>query len=319
MKNFSFFIIALFLTTKGIAQELMIPAQTQYLADNPFTISPAYAGIGDNARIRVNGLAQWVGIKNAPMNQSLAADLRIANQSGLGAFFYNDKNGNTRQYGAKFSFAHHIILDYYSEQYLSFGLSFNLNHFRIETENFDNFYDPAVNGDRATQNYNFDLSFLYRNKSMFLSFNASNILKKDLDSFNQIEPDLLANYQIYLGNVFKKYGSDFEIEPSTLVQYFQSDGRSTTDLNLKFRYVDNREDYYWIGGTARFLNEQGFNPVTIGPMAGMRKSNFYVAYSYQITTNEIFAYNTGTHMITLGLDFLQGLSNCPCTQTRVAY
>jgi hypothetical protein len=36
---------------------------TQYLADNPFVISPAYAGIGDNFRVRLNGLTQWVGIK----------------------------------------------------------------------------------------------------------------------------------------------------------------------------------------------------------------------------------------------------------------
>jgi hypothetical protein len=26
-------------------------------------ISPAYAGIGDNFRVRLNGLTQWVGIK----------------------------------------------------------------------------------------------------------------------------------------------------------------------------------------------------------------------------------------------------------------
>jgi hypothetical protein len=38
---------------------------TQYLADNPFVISPAYAGIGDNFRVRLNGLTQWVGIKDA--------------------------------------------------------------------------------------------------------------------------------------------------------------------------------------------------------------------------------------------------------------
>ena len=47
---------------------------------------------------------------------------------------YNDKNGNTMQKGLKFSFAHHIILDRYDEQFLSFGLSYNINTFRIATE-----------------------------------------------------------------------------------------------------------------------------------------------------------------------------------------
>jgi hypothetical protein len=54
-------------------------------------ISPAYAGIGDNLRIRVNGLTQWVGIKDAPDNQSLYADFRIADRSGVGIQLYNDK------------------------------------------------------------------------------------------------------------------------------------------------------------------------------------------------------------------------------------
>jgi hypothetical protein len=49
---------------------------TQYLADNPFVISPAYAGIGDNFRVRLNGLTQWVGIKT-PRKPISYADFRL--------------------------------------------------------------------------------------------------------------------------------------------------------------------------------------------------------------------------------------------------
>ena len=303
---------------------MAVPAQTQYLADNPFLISPAFAGIGDNARIRLNGLAQWVGIKNAPMNQSVAADFRIANTTGVGAIFYNDRNGNTRQYGAKLSYAHHLILDDYSEQYLSLGLSFNLNQFKIEVENFSDNNDPSIDGNRFNRNYNFDVGFLYRFKSYFLAFNASNILPKNIDDFNnvgdfkQIEPNLLANYQIFSGFNIRKRKSDVSYEPSLLFQYFQSDGRSTTDLNFKIK-LHQYEDYYWAGVTARFFNDQSFSPATVGPMVGLRNNNFYFGYSYQFNTNELLPYNSGTHMITLGFDFLQGLSNCPCTQDRIIY
>jgi type IX secretion system PorP/SprF family membrane protein len=301
-----------------MAQELTIPAQTQYLADNPFSISPVFAGIGDNARIRASGLMQWVGIKDAPINQSLAADFRFDNTNGAGVFFYNDKNGYTRQYGAKFSYAHHLILDRDSEQYLSLGLSFNLNQFKIDVENFSNTFDPGINGNRFTQNYNFDVGFLYRVKDFYLSFNSSNILPKEVKQFNGLEPNLLLNYQVYFGNRFRSNNSNFEFEPSALFQYFQSDGRSTTDLNIKlktYRY----EDYYWLGVTTRFFNDQSFKPISIGPMAGARVKNFYAGYSYQIFTNKLLAYNSGTHMLTIGFDFLQGLSNCPCTQDRIIY
>ena len=305
-------------------QELNLPVFTQYLADNNFVISPTYAGIGDNLKIRANGLTQWVGIKGAPDNQSIYGDFRIADRSGVGVSFYNDRNGNTIQTGAKFSFAHHLILDYYTKQYLSFGISYNLNNFRIDINNFDGGYenptiDPFVTDDRRTSNNNFDVGALYRNKGFFLSFNANNILDKNIDEAIRIkEPRLLLNYQIYSGYTFrgpKKSGLEFE--PSIYYQMFSSDKRSSTDLNFKFRKYNRNDDYYWAGISYRFLNDQFLKPLNIGPMAGFQKSGFYFGYAYQITTNDLSAYNSGTHVVTIGINFLQGISNCPCTQSAI--
>jgi len=312
------------LITKSYCQELNLPVFTQYLADNNFVVSPTYAGIGDNLKIRANGLTQWVGIKGAPDNQSLYADFRIADRTGIGVSFYNDRNGNTIQTGAKFSFAHHIILDYYSKQYLSFGISYNLNHFKIDINNFNTTYenpiiDPFVTDDRATTNNNFDVGLLYRNKGFFFSFNANNILDKNFDNdLRKAEPNLLLNYQIYSGYVFngpKK--SNLEFEPSVYYQMFSSDRRSSTDLNFKFRKYNRNEDYYWAGISYRFLNDQFFKPLNVGPMMGFKKSIFYFGYAYQVTINDLARFNSGTHVITIGLDFLQGISNCPCTQSPV--
>lgn len=292
------------------AQELNIPTFTQYLADNPFIISPAYAGIGDYVKIRANGLTQWVGVKDAPDNQSLAADARITAHDGVGIFLYNDKNGYTRQYGGRISYAHHLILDDYYEQYLSLGLSYNLNQFKIDIEDIQT-PDGSINNNRYTINHNFDVSALYRQGAFYASFTAGNILNKDIDVYGINEPKKLRNYQMYTGYTFKGSGN-FEVEPSAYFHYFEADGRSSTDLNLKFRYLDN-ENYYWAGVNYRFLNDQFGDPLSIGPMVGVKYHNFYFAYSYQVTTNELLAYNNGTHMVTLGLDIFQGVSNCPCT------
>jgi type IX secretion system PorP/SprF family membrane protein len=308
--------ILLLIVTNNFGQELNLPTFTQYLADNPFVVAPTFAGIGDNVRIRANGLTQWVGIKNAPDNASIYADMRIADRSGLGLSFYSDKNGFTRQTGAKFSFAQHIILDEYSNQFLSFGLSYNFNNFRIETDKFDtSIFDPSVVNDRYTVNNNFDVALLYRNKGYFMSFNAANVLNKDILKFRGFEPKLLRNYQVYTGYVYQGEGNNkFEIEPSAFFQYYESDGRSNTDLNVKFRQYNDNDDYYWGGISYRFLNDQLLKPLMLGPMAGFKKSGFYFGYSYQVTFNEFSAYNSGTHVVTLGFDFFQGLSNCPCTK-----
>jgi len=297
------------------SQELNSPQLSQYLADNPFVLSPTYAGIGDHVKVRVNGLTQWVGIKDAPDTQSLAADFRMGNRSGLGLFLYNDRNGYTKQQGARLSFAHHLTLNRYEDEFLSFGLSYNFNQFRIDIQEFiDAGGDPSVTDDRSTTNHNFDVGVLYRKDKFYLSLNVSNLLDKDLKTFNiNFEPNKLRNYYLYSGYRYRKNSrSDMEIEPSVLFKLFESDGRSETDLNVKFRFYDF-EDYYYVGVTYRFLNDQIGRPLYIAPIAGLKKNNLYFGYSYQIIMNEILGYSTGTHVVTLGVDLFQGLSNCRCT------
>ncbi len=306
-------LLLLFVTWASTAQELTLPQLSQYLADNPFVMSPTYSGIGDHIKVRINGLTQWVGIEDAPDTQSLAADARIGNRSGLGMLLYNDSNGETKQRGARLSFAHHLTLDRYDDEFLSFGISYNFNQFRIDIENFDS-PDPNVTDDRRTTNHNFDVGVLYRYDKFYFSLNASNLLDKDLTRFNPVfEPNRLRNYYIYTGYRYSKNkNSRLEIEPSVFFQWFESDGRSVTDLNTKFRWYDF-EDYYYAGVTYRFLNDQIGSPLYIAPLVGLKKSNFYFGYSYQIILNEILGFSTGTHVITLGVDLFQGLSNCRCT------
>jgi type IX secretion system PorP/SprF family membrane protein len=314
MKKRGILLLFTFFAIFAKGQELTIPQLSQYLADNPFLMSPTYAGVGDHIKLRLNGLTQWVGIEDAPDTQTLAADARIGNRSGLGMVLFNDSNGETKQRGARVSFAHHLTLDRYDDEFLSFGISYNFNQFRIDIENFRDNNDPNVTDDRATTNHNFDLGFLYRLDKFYFSVNASNLLNKDLTKFNPVfEPNTLRNYYIYTGYSFSKNkNSKVEVEPSVFFQLFEGDGRSVTDLNAKFRFHDF-EDYYYVGLTYRFLNDQIGTPLYIAPIAGLKKSNFYFGYSYQIITNEILGYSTGTHVLTIGMDLFQGISNCRCT------
>ncbi|WP_348798280.1 PorP/SprF family type IX secretion system membrane protein [Flavobacterium adhaerens] len=309
--------ILLLTVANGYSQELNVPIATQYLADNPYVVSPTYAGIGDNFRINLNGYKQWVGVEDSPQSQALYADFRVLDQSGVGLTLYNDSNGNTKQAGGKLTFAHHIILDYYSKQYMSFGISYIYNSFRINTTNFNpSAPDPNITDDRSTVNNNFEVGLLYRNKGFYASLTATNILQKDLNFDIAYEPNKLTNYQVYSGYVFN-IGNRQELEPSAFYQYYHSDGRSVTDLNFKYRKFNRYEDYYWVGASYRFLNDQIGKPLAVGPIVGFQKGFISVGYSYQVTLNDLAAYNSGTHSFTLGFRFLQGISNCPCTQTPV--
>jgi len=323
MKKTTLIISLQFFCFFGFSQELYLPVFSPYLADNHFIVSPTFAGIGDNLRIRANGLTQWVGIKDAPKNQSLYADFRVWNQSGIGISLYNDSNGNTSQLGATISFAHHIILDVATQQYLSFGLSYHLNTFKIDSSPFNRslqtpILDPSIVENKANHNSNFGVGLLYRNRGFYISFNASNIVHETKANFAQTATSWGLNYQLYLGYLIKNSTQkNVEWEPSIYHRIINGVRHSTTDMNIKYRRYIKDGNYYWLGVSHRLINDQAVKPLTIGPMTGFKKATFYFGYSYQVNLNQIATYNSGTHLFTFGFDFLQRNGNCPCTRSTI--
>lgn len=289
----------------GNAQEFKMAPYTQYLVENPFTISPAYAGIDEDIhRLRVAGVFQWVGLEDAPNTQTLSYDTRVWEKTGLGGIIYNDRNGNTSQIGGQLSVAHHLTINDENDQYISFGMSYKFVQFRIDVSNFENAgSDPNIGSNISSSNSNFEAAFLYRLEKFFISFNASNILNKSIKVFDESEPKKLRNYYVYTGYTFELEDKDIELEPSLYFKYFESDARSATDINFKARKI-TQDGYLWAGVSGRFLTDQGFDPASIAPMLGLKKQKFYVGYGFQYNINEAQELNNaGTHLLTLGIDF----------------
>ncbi|WP_132066367.1 PorP/SprF family type IX secretion system membrane protein, partial [Aquimarina spinulae] len=143
-------------------------------------------------QIRASGFEQWVSIEDSPGTQSLSIDGRISDRSGVGAILFNDQNGFTTQKGIQLSFAHHLTLSEYNNQYLSFGISYKFTQFGIDTSRFnngdpDNPLNPEL-ADISINDSNFDIGLLYRIGRFFLSANAVNLLQKEIDDFNPTEP-----------------------------------------------------------------------------------------------------------------------------------
>jgi len=223
--------------------------------------------------------------------------------------------------GVNLSFAHHIILNYDTKQYLSFGLSYRINSFKIDINQFNLTHeiptiDPSINDNRTSSNSNFDIGLLYRNRAFYWSVIKTNLLPKTPTNNLNSTPSPVINYQLYLGYLIKN-SSNVEIEPSIYHQLFTERQPSTTDFNIKFRRYTSYGNYYWAGIGYRFTNNQISTPLTISPMAGFKKANFYFGYSYQVAMNQIAAYHSGTHSVTIGFDFNQAISNCPCTRSVI--
>lgn len=314
MKN-RILVLVFFLGTLGTyAQELNLPIQNQYVSESDFLLAAAFAGIGSCWEVRASGIAYWLGVQDAPMTQSISANGKIGDQTGVGMTLFNDKNGYTNQRGAILSYAYHLTLSNYNRQYLSFGLSYRFTQFSIDFEAYDKgpwINDPALYNRKPVYNSNFDISVLYRLEDFFFSVNLLNMVPKDIENFNIKEPENLGNLYFYSGYTFKLKRRDMEIEPSVFYQRFLNDGRSSLDVNLKIRKEIDR-NYYWVGLNARFIGDQTFKPRYVAPMLGAQLGDFYVGYSYQLPVNESFGYSGGSHMISIGFDFLCWDSSCGC-------
>jgi type IX secretion system PorP/SprF family membrane protein len=294
-----FFII---ITPVMYGQEFQMAATSQYLTENPYVISSAYAGLGEFYELRFTGETQWLEVKDAPQTQSISFDGRIAERSGMGILLFNDKNGNTSQKGGQVSYAHHLTLSEYNNQFLSFGLSYKFTNFNIDISDISS-SDPTVQSYNEI-NSNFDLSFLYRLENFFFTFNAVNILDKKIKPTISGEYATIRNYYLYSGFVFKSRFTSLEFEPSVFYQIYESDGRSSADLNFKIRKMfDHDKNYIWAGISLRMLGDQNFQPNSIAPLFGLKQSKFYVAYSFNVSLNQLQGNNAGTHMLSIGYDF----------------
>lgn len=302
-------------TVKLSAQEVNLPQYISHMADNPFLISPSYAGIGSEFQVRLNGVSQWIGVKGAPDTQSLVIEARLADRFGGGITVFNDKNGFTSQKGLKLSLASHLILSDFHDSFLSFGLSYNFTQFNIDTsQNNSGQTVPS----RALSSSNFDVGMLFRYEKFSISLNANNILDKKIDIFSFSEPQALRRFTLYTSYLLARISDRVEIEPSMFIEYYEADRRSRTDMNVKVRKGIN-DGYVWAGLSYTFLNDQFFNPNAIAPLIGLKKNNLYMSYGFSININKTQDFNYGTHMITLGFDFDRRPSLARCTQKMMIF
>jgi type IX secretion system PorP/SprF family membrane protein len=314
MKKYRIIPILFLLATNLFGQEINLPQYINHMADNPFLISPAYAGIGSGLQVRLNGVSQWIGVENAPDTQSLSLEARLAERFGGGLTMFSDQNGFTTQRGVRLSLASHLTLSDVYDSFLSFGLSYSFIQFGIDTSQNNT---PQPVPDRVLNTSNFDISMLYRFDRFAFSANISNLLDKNVDDFSTGEPRVLRRYSVYT-NYNYRINRDTELEPSAFVEYFEASKRSRTDMNVKLRKrIFN--GYVWGGLSYTFLNDQFFKPNAIAPLFGIKKDKFYVSYGFSITVNEIVGFNNGTHMITLGFDYDRRPSLARCTRKMIMF
>ena len=149
-----------------------IPVYSDYLSDNLYLLHPSMAGAATSNQIRLTARKQWFDQNEAPNMQTLNINARVGDRSGIGAIFFNDKNGYHSQTGGYLTYAHHIMFSRTEVDLnqLSFGLSFGLIQSRLDETQFDPLdFDPIIAGIIQSSSYfNVDAGVSYN----FLNFSG---------------------------------------------------------------------------------------------------------------------------------------------------
>ena len=317
LKIKTFIIAVMAIATQfAIAQE-GLPIYSDYLTDNYYLIHPSMAGVSNCNKIRLTGRQQWFGDEDAPSLQTMSINGRIGEtSSGVGAIFFNDKNGYHSQSGAYLTYAHHLMFsrNTIDLNMLSFGLSAGLIQYKLDETAFREF-DPIIAGvEQSASDFNVDFGFSYHFIDFYAHATVKNALKNNGVNINEqgVSYDNPRMFLLSIGNVFSKIGSDWSYEPSLMYAYKDATIESFIDVNFKaYRALDFGELFAGISyrrsfDGAQFTDGTGVSSQKLQyftPIVGTEYNNFVFAYTYSYQANSVVFNNGGYHQITLGYNF----------------
>ena len=308
-------IIAMF--TQSISAQEGLPIYSDYLTDNYYLLHPSMAGVSNCNKIRLTGRQQWFGDEDAPSLQTMSINGRIGeSSSGVGAIFFNDKNGYHSQTGAYLTYAHHLLFsrNTIDLNMLSFGLSAGLIQYKLDETAFLEF-DPIIAGiEQSASDFNVDFGFSYHFINFYAHATVKNVLANEGININEqgISYDNLRTYLLSAGNVFSKLGSEWSFEPSLMYAYKDATKESFIDVNFKsYKELDFGKLFAGISyrrsfDGAEFSTGSGVSSQKLQyftPIVGGEYNNFVFAYTYSYQANSVVFNNGGYHQVTLGFNF----------------
>jgi len=290
-------LIMLLLMTMGMESKAQQdPMYTQYMF-NTLALNPGYAGTRDMLSLMALSRHQWVGFEGAPSTQTVTAHTPVASKIGLGLSLIHDKVTPTSQTGLYFDYAYRINVS--DKAQLSFGLKGGFNHYQFDVNGL---HAPQPGSDPTLEvpvvskylpNFGFGL-YLYADKYYF-GASAPKLLENKLASG---EVEVLGEagketrHYFFMGGMVFDLSSDVKFKPSFLTKITQASPLSL-DLNANFLLREK----LWLGVLYR-LND------SFGAMVQYQFTpQFGVGYAFDMTTNEMRNYNSGTHEIMISYEF----------------
>lgn len=288
---------------------------SQYMFNN-LLVNPAYAGYKEDININLLNRNQWVGIKGAPITQSLIADGAFFKNKnvGLGLSVLNDKINIQGQTSVMANYAYRLPVG--AEARLSFGVGLGAIQFSLNN-------DKAIIGDptdatfSGAQNHlspDAKLGIYYNNAKFYAGLSANNLLTTALNKNNQrAKYIILPPVHIFLtAGAILNVNEDVKAKPSIMLRD-DPNNVGNLDLNASFLF----KDVLWIGGSYRLgvdmwkttnnLSGTFQQNSLVGLVEVFVAKQFRIGYAYDYSLSDLNSYSSGSHELSLG--FIIGNKN----------
>jgi len=279
-------LLAIILLASGLYGQ-QLPYHSQYMFDN-YLINPAAAGSMDHAPVLLSFRNQWTGFTDAPVTMTLSSHGKIRDKVRIGGIIFNDKTGPTGRSGAVLSYAHHMPL---GDSKIAFGLSGIIFQYLLDKSALttDEPGDNAIQGETIKKIVpEAALGLYYYGKNYYAGFSIPQLIQMKVDvGGSRTLNKMVRHYFLNAGYKFE-LSDEFAIEPSFMLKYIVA-APLQADINAKIHY----KKAIWLG-----LSYRTQEAVVV--MLGVRKNNFRIGYSYDITLTNIKKYSTGSHEIFIG-------------------
>lgn len=260
---------------------------TQY-NDNMLYYNPAYAGSKNCMSFFSAARQQWVGIKGAPMSQTLAIHTPLKYTSiGLGFNLLNDKSGPLNQTTLNLDFSYSFRFRNKSKLYFGINGGVDFLNGRFSELNLADENDALLAQDlRNNVLPDFGAGIFYKSEYFYAGVSVPEILESR-SLYDQMYINDQRHYYFSMGGYFKP-SRMLKIRPSILFKMTEN-APFALDGSLAFIFYNK----FWLGANYRLAESAGL-------LAQFQLSDqFKVGYSIDVSTSRLVRYNYGTHELIL--------------------
>lgn len=272
-------------------QAQVVPVHSQYLI-NPYIYNPARLAEEGYTQVNVGFRKQWWGVEGSPTVGSATLELPLNENLAIGGRLVNYTEGPINQTQLHFSASYRLTLDYYEEQFLSFGMSLGMRNNMFNTSALDDPDDPAL-AQIAGNSLNIDGAFglAYHYKTLQIGISAPHLSNPQYFSEQGFGPVEIRPWEQMIFTAgygfFIDYYQNWELKPQVLYHY-----DTNFDNQIEGMLTASYQGQYW--GGLSYRQQYG-----VSIMAGANiNETFALNYSYGVSSPEAQVPND-SHELTL--------------------